>query len=515
MSPAPVIKTALVISTMDNSPQARTRKYITARQQHPAWLLLASPRAPLVLGCLTSLFEFTEDGIAEADALQALSEILANYAAQDEYDIDPSDTRVLAARELRQWIKRGLVIERGQRLYSTDALSAAIRFIDTLDGNRIMTSTASRLSVVQREIEELDVSLNPDASSRKATIRRRISELEHELAEAEKGRITVLDEAEAIERIREVYTLATGLRADFRRVEDSWRQADRALRQSIMSEDYHRGQILDRLLDDQAALLDTPEGRVFDSFQKQLRQRLELDTMRHQLRNILHHPAAEKALNRVQRQELKLLRMRLMSESQSVLQARARSEKDVKAFIQTGLAIEHHRVGQLLNEVLNIAQELDWKRQHVRRSASPLPPIGFALGNLPVAERLRFKSLQDDAVNELDLSRQDSDLSGIEDDFWDALDGLDHDALIQETLALLAQEGSPMTLGELTQHLPPTHDLETLALWLAMAREAGIDIDTDITEELALTDSEQQNWIFKVPKVALSKAALDDIEWEF
>src|SRR5690606_21028268 len=132
-------------------------------------------RAPLVLGCLTSLFEFAEDGIAEADALQALSEILADYAAQDEYDIDPNDTRILAARELRQWIKRGLVMERGQRLYSTDALSAAIRFIDTLDDNRIMTSTASRLSVVQREIEELDVSLNPDVSSRKAAIRRKIT----------------------------------------------------------------------------------------------------------------------------------------------------------------------------------------------------------------------------------------------------------------------------------------------------------------------------------------------------
>ncbi|MFN3712683.1 MAG: DUF3375 domain-containing protein [Alcanivoracaceae bacterium] len=500
---------------MDNSPQARTRKYITARHQHPAWLLLASPRAPLVLGCLTALFEFTEDGIAEADALQALSEILADYAAQDEYDIDPSDTRVLAARELRQWIKRGLVIERGQRLYGTDALSAAIRFIDTLDNNRIMTSTASRLSVVQREIEELDVSLNPDISSRKAAIRRKITELEHELAEAEKGHIPVLDEAEAIERIREVYTLATGLRADFRRVEDSWRQADRALRQSIMSEHYHRGQILDRLLDGQAALLDTPEGRVFDSFQKQLRQKLELDTMRHQLRNILHHPAAEKALSRVQRQELKLLRMRLVKESQSVLQARARSEKDVKSFIQTGLAMEHHRVGKLLNEVLNIAQELDWQRQHIRRAASTLPPIGFALGNLPVIERLRFKSLQDEAANDLDLSPQGSDLSGIEDEFWDALDGLDHDALVEDTLALLAKEGRPMTLAELAERLPPTHDLETVALWLAMAREAVIDITTDEIEELILTDSEQQRWLFRLPSVALSKVALDDIEWEF
>ena len=273
---------------MDNSPQQRTRTYIAARRHHPAWLLLASPRAPLVLGCLTALFDFAENGIAETDALQALSEMLANYAVQDEYKIDPDNTRIQASRELRQWIKRGLVIERGQRLYSTDALSSAIRFIDTLD-NRIMTSTASRLSVVQREIENLDVGLNPDASSRKAAIQRKIKQLEHELAEAEAGHVPVLTEAEAIERIREVYGLSTGLRADFRRVEDSWREADRELRQSIMSEHYHRGEIVDRLLDGQAALLDTPEGKVFDSFQKQLQQKVELDNMREQLRSILMH----------------------------------------------------------------------------------------------------------------------------------------------------------------------------------------------------------------------------------
>ena len=499
---------------MDNSPQHRTRKYIAARRQHPAWLLLASPRAPLVLGCLTALFDFAEDGIAETDALQALSDMLANYAAQDEYDIDPDNTRLLAARELRQWIKRGLVIERGQRIYGTDALSSAIQFVEALD-NRIMTSTASRLSVVQREIENLEVGLNPDASSRKAAIRRKITLLENELADVEAGHVPVLTEAEAVERIREVYTLATGLRADFRRVEDSWREADRALRQSIMSEHYHRGEIVDRLLDGQAALLDTAEGRVFDSFQQQLRQKVELDNMRQQLRSILAHPAVEKALTRTQRQDLKLLRMRLVLESQAVLQARARSEKDVRAFIKTGLAAEHHRVGQLLNEVLNVVQDLDWQQQKVRRAASPLPPLGFALTNLPVAERLRFKALESDAENELDLSPQDADLSGIEDEFWDALDGLDREALVQDTLAVLSKEERPLTLAELAERLPPAHDLETLALWLGMAREAGIDIITQDTETLTLTDKEQREWLFRVPRVALSEQAFDGIEWEF
>jgi|SRR5690554_3003968 len=499
---------------MDSTAQQRTQKYVSARRHHPAWLLLASPRAPLVLGCLTSLFEYAADGIAEEEALQALSEMLAAYAAQDEYSIDPDNTRLLAGRELREWIKRGLVNERGQRIYATDALSSAIRFVESLD-NRIMTSTASRLSVVQREIENLDVGLNPNPASRIASLRRKIQELETELASAEAGNIPVLSEDEATERIREVYGLATGLRADFRRVEDSWREADRQLRQSIMSEKFHRGDIVERLLEGQKALLNTPEGRVFDGFQQQLRQNVDLDNMRIRLRNILSHPSASTALNRAQLADLRWLVLRLVRESQSVLQARARSEKDVKGFLKTGLAAEHHRVGQLLNEIMAAALELDWQRQRVRRSESPLPPVGFALGNIPVPERLRFKSLENEPDEALDLTTTDADLTEIDDEFWAALSGLDREQAVKETLALLAAEGRPMTIADLTEQLPPVHDLETFTLWLGMAREAGISIQQGEVQELELQDDEQRRWLFRVPYVALSAEALNDIDWEF
>ncbi len=41
-------------------------------------------------------------------------------------------------------------------------------------------------------------------------------------------------DAQATEGIREVYAMVTSLRADFRRVGDSWREADRQLRQASL-----------------------------------------------------------------------------------------------------------------------------------------------------------------------------------------------------------------------------------------------------------------------------------------
>ena len=171
---------------MEESAQQRSERYVSARSQHPAWLLLASRRAPLVLGCLRTLFERAHDGIPMEDALQALSEMLAAYASQELYEIDPDATHLQAGRELREWIKRRLVVEREGRIYATDALESAIQFVDSLD-SRIMTSTASRLSVVQREIENLEAGLNPSPTGRIASLRRRIQDLEHELAQVEAG----------------------------------------------------------------------------------------------------------------------------------------------------------------------------------------------------------------------------------------------------------------------------------------------------------------------------------------
>lgn len=498
---------------MEEDTRQRTENYISARNQHPAWRLLATRRSPLVLSCLKTLFEKSYDGIPFAEASQSLYSILADHVNQEQYEIKQENLPLQASRELREWIKRRLIVERDGRIFATDALEVAITFVETLD-NRFMTSTASRLSTVQREIENLETWLNPNPANRISTLRRRIAALERELHEAQAGRIEVPKAHQVVEHIREVFNLAAGLRADFRRVEDSWREADRALRQSIIGEQYHRGDIVDRLLNDQDALLNTPEGRVFDSFQQQLRHSAALSAMSERLRVILSHPCATDALNRIQRHDLRWLVKRLVDESQTVLQARARSERDVRGFMKTGLAAEHHRVGHLLNEFLNLALKIDWQRQSVRKKEVPLPAVGVAVTGIPAIERLRFKEVDDEAEQTLDLSSHAADLAQIGDDFWDAFNGLDSEALIRQTLQVLAQENRPVGLAELATLLPPVHDLETFSVWIGMAREAGIEVIDSQREYADLSDDEGRLWRFSLPAVGLESQALTDIERE-
>ena len=506
---------------MDSNRHTRTRAYILARQQNPAWQLLAWRRAPLVLGCLQSLFEDSQDGVDLDDAQQALAELLAGHAGLSEFEID-SDPAVLARKELRNWIRHALVVEREGRLYATDALETALRFVDALD-SRMMTSTASRLAVVQREIERLEARLNPDPQSRAEHLRRQIAGLQRELEEAEAGRIEVASPQEATEGIRELYTLATSLRADFRRVEDSWRDADLRLRHDIVNDGYHRGTIVDTLLDGHDTLLETAEGQVFQAFQQQLQREVELDAMKRRLRVILQHSQARTALTATQQADLRWLVMRLVKESASVIRTRSRSERDVRSFLRTGLAAEHHRVGQLLNEVFRYAQQVDWSAASVRRQPGCLPPVAVVCSGLPLVERLRFKSLDQQALRDLDLQRMAGDIDQIEDEFWSSLDSLDRDALVRDTVDVVRASDTPLSLADLAQRLPPTHDLETLAVWLGMAREAACVVGTqretlDVTlQDLAtrnVASQDKQALRFQVPLLALDPAAFEHFEWE-
>ncbi|WP_422411654.1 MULTISPECIES: DUF3375 domain-containing protein [unclassified Endozoicomonas] len=485
---------------------------VLARNQNPAWQLLASRRGPLMISCLKTLFEQEREAVSEEEALHLLAEILSQFVNHDEFDIDTEDFLLLAKKEMREWRRRKLIVEREGQLFATDALQQAMEFIDGMD-NRIMTSTASRLATVQREIDNLEAKLNPDQKSRANALKRQIDALQQELERVNRGEFKVLDGPSAVENIREVYNLAMTLKSDFRRVEDSYREADRHLRQSIISEQHHRGEIVDRLLDSHDHLLNTPEGQVFHGFYQQLSHSVELENMKHQLRSILGSAPCRKALTQPQSAELRWLTSSLVRESEYVIRARARSERDVKGFLKSGLATEHHRVGQLLNDIMESALNLDWQSQKLRRAPAPFKPLAIPLSGLPLIERLTFKSLEQLESRELLLTHGAVDLNELDDDFWDAFDGLDREALLEQTIALLKRRGTPMTIAELAEHLPPTHDLETLALWLSMAREAELIIDQD-EEQLDIQDRDGHWLRFYLPKANLEGETLSAINWE-
>jgi hypothetical protein len=68
----------------------------------------------------------------------------ADNANDSEFDLG-DDHPLSARRELRQWLKRGLIVERGGKILATDAFQRSLKFLESLE-DQTMTSTASRLA---------------------------------------------------------------------------------------------------------------------------------------------------------------------------------------------------------------------------------------------------------------------------------------------------------------------------------------------------------------------------------
>src|SRR4051794_966983 len=127
------------------------QRFTVLRRNHAAWLLLASRNGPLILAGMKSLIDTHPTGISFEEAVERLAASFAHFANDTQYELG-DDYALTARRELRQWIKRGLMVERGGVLLPTDALQRALQFADSLEDHS-MTSTASRLATVQRAIE--------------------------------------------------------------------------------------------------------------------------------------------------------------------------------------------------------------------------------------------------------------------------------------------------------------------------------------------------------------------------
>ncbi|TWU64546.1 DUF3375 family protein [Crateriforma conspicua] len=481
----------------------QTQRLIGLRRHHPAWMLLASTNGPLMLASMKSLIDAHPAGIQMESAVEHLALSMADHANDTEFNIG-EDHALSARRELRSWIRRGLIVERSGELLATDALQKACDFVDALS-DETMTSTASRLATVQRAIEELQSKLSSSKSGREHILRERIANLQEQLKDVQSGRFEVLRGKPAEEGIREVYQLAISLRADFRRVEDSYREADRTLRQRVLSERQNRGQVVDELLDGHDALVATPEGQVFENFHEQLVKLAELKRMKDRLREILDNENTTRSLTRRQRADLRQLVSRLVAESQRVIQARATSERDVRGFLKSGLADEQIRVGGILQEIFRVALEVDWKSQAVRRAPGPLPPVGVSIPGLPLVERLLVKQVHADDDEELDLTIDEGDLSEMDDEFWAAYHALDRALLFEQTIEKLRESAGPLTIADLAEALPPTHDLETLAYWLTLARQCGVAADEG-TESIELAGDGVPTR-FSVPRVELDPVA--------
>jgi len=242
----------------------------TLRLHHPAWRLLRSDHAALVVSFLHRAFiEPNVRVMAASDLAEALEDELyaVNQQAGGKEFPKPAleylnDWAATDKGWLRKFYKPGTDEAQFDLTPSTEK---AIAWLSQLS-DRQFVGTESRLLTLFNLLKQMSEGSEADPARRLAELQRKRAEIDAEIARVEAGELDLLGDAAIKDRFQQFSQGARELLTDFREVEHNFRQLDRRLRERITLWDGSKGQLLEQIMNEREAIADSDQGRSFRAF---------------------------------------------------------------------------------------------------------------------------------------------------------------------------------------------------------------------------------------------------------
>lgn len=283
-------------------------------QAQPLWRLLASNNGPMVIGLLQSHLYESERSLPASIFQERIARNLEELRAQGE-DFPQTAQAYIASWLSDGYLKRHFPTGASEEEYElSTATVEAIRFLFSQIQPH-SAATESRLTLVIDALVKLAEDTDTDKSRRIERLMAEQTRINQEIDAIQAGKMRALPPHTALERTREIITLADDLAGDFRRVRDQFEQLNRELSERIMDNDSNRGDVLDALFTGMDLISESDAGRTFSAFGdcSPIRSKLQSvlmdeDTLlRHKtlwVNEAMPHSAAELVLLTEQEQQL-------------------------------------------------------------------------------------------------------------------------------------------------------------------------------------------------------------------
>ena len=267
----------------------------TLRSRHPAWLLLASPHAPLVAGFLHRVFVMPNVRVmSEADLAEALEDELFALREQNGTEVYPKSARDYLsdwAAPDKGWLRKFYKPGTDEAQFDlTPATEKAIAWLVSLT-ERPFVGTESRLLTLFALLEQISAGTEADPIKRVDDLRKKRDALDAEIARVLAGDVPQLDDTAVKDRFQQFQQLARELLADFREVEHNFRLLDRKVREKIALWEGAKGALLDEVMGERDAIGDSDQGRSFRAFWDFLMSSRRQEELSERLDQVLALPA--------------------------------------------------------------------------------------------------------------------------------------------------------------------------------------------------------------------------------
>lgn len=231
--------------------------------------LITAGNAAVIISFLFTTFKKNQsslktDVIQEKELVAYLTDTL--YLLNEDTILYPKE----ASEYLTDWTNSGFLRKypgnTDQFLYElTPATEVVFKWIDSLE-KREFVGTESRLKSLFEKLQELTGKTQIDVAERVARLEEKKKRIEMEIVEVKAGRMETLDDRQIKEQYYLIEETAKSLLADFRQVEQNFRDLDRNFRRKIITTVQKKGEVLDELFEQQDFLTETDQGRSFIAF---------------------------------------------------------------------------------------------------------------------------------------------------------------------------------------------------------------------------------------------------------
>jgi flagellar motility protein MotE (MotC chaperone) len=242
----------------------------TLRKRHPAWRLLMADSAPFVASFLHRHFvEQNLRTIARQELIAKLDDYLFHLRERLGDGVFPRGASEYLdewSSEDRGWLRKYYPQDSDEPHFDlTPATEKALNWLAGLR-QRQFVGTESRLITVFQLLRQIVEGTTADPTARIAELEKRQAEIAAELVRIREGHVDLMDAAQVRDRFAQMSDTAYALLADFRELEQSFRELDRAVREKIATWDGSKGALLDEIFGERDAISDSDQGRSFRAF---------------------------------------------------------------------------------------------------------------------------------------------------------------------------------------------------------------------------------------------------------
>lgn len=240
------------------------------RRNHPAWRLLAADSAPFVIAFLHRTFIEPNVRVLSETALAAQLEDYLHHlrqeVGQESYPKPAGDYLLDWAGDERGWLRRYYPPDSDEpHLDLTPAAERAIQWLASLRKTSFV-GAESRLKLVFDLLRQVAMGGETDPDVRVRELSRRRAEIDAEIERIRDGTLPLMDPTQLRERFVQASDTARALLADFRQVEQNFRDLDRQVRERITIADGGKGALLEEIFGERDAIVDSDQGKSFRAF---------------------------------------------------------------------------------------------------------------------------------------------------------------------------------------------------------------------------------------------------------